>query len=176
MLAEPTYAFGSPLVSAAFFKRSSGHDLPDFFLVREDLHVAYGLCFCRDAHRQHDLAADGGRGALICAVCLRGLGGACDFRFVAGVIGYAAEVLRDEAPAEQQTHARGERGTPLRVTFLTCGSLRLSSASAIYSSFTPPRALNKSIPVILFPPFFKARCLPFGDNPAAFHACGGGTF
>ena len=52
-------------------------------------------------------------GTLICAVCLRGLGGACDFRFVAGVIGYAAEVLRDEAPAEQQTHARGERGTPL---------------------------------------------------------------
>ena len=25
-----------------------------------------------------------------------------------------AEVLRDEAPAEQQTHARGERGTPLQ--------------------------------------------------------------
>ena len=29
-------------------------------------------------------------------------------------VGYAAEVLRDEAPAEQQTHARGERGTPLQ--------------------------------------------------------------
>jgi len=26
-------------------------------------------------------------------------------------------VLRDEAPAEQQTHARGERGTPLQGDF-----------------------------------------------------------